>query len=486
MAQRDDLHDLIHTLSASEKRYFKLHAGKYTSDTYKSQYVKLFDALNKWDAESFDEAAFKKKNRAKTFTKNLAFEKSHLYDVLLKTLRNYHTQTDPLLELQEMIGQIHLLYQKGLKDQALRLLHKAEKLAEDAEQLHELLIIHDLSVKLYRLDPNHHKLQTKSIQENGQDILLRITLTQQAILLRVQIYEIYSNKQWDIESDRIDGIMREVELLETHANLTRRAKLNLLNTRQFYLINLHRYEECLDITSRWLDNTPIDKSHTKYFSEQYFAMWGNYLLCAFHAERYEVVLGTIAKIKEFPVRTEQEAADSFRIGTQYELMYLLNSSEISDIDMMTANITSGLLRFRELISIRQLVNFRFNLCVLFYLNNRYDDAMTHIRELYSVCGRDNKYEVHIAQARVMEWICQSTMGQTRVLYDLLRNLKLYFKERGFTGAYITAVFELFTQIEKGADVQSAPMLAKKKKILSTPVPKDWTQLEGIVSHWIGE
>ncbi len=51
MQQADELFLLIRSLTASEKRYFKLQANKYESDSYKSQYEKLFEEIMKLEAQ---------------------------------------------------------------------------------------------------------------------------------------------------------------------------------------------------------------------------------------------------------------------------------------------------------------------------------------------------------------------------------------------------------------------------------------------------
>lgn len=78
MSQHDDLFELIRSLTPSEKRYFKLHADRYSNGGYKKQYEKLFDALNSWPDEPYDEKEFKRRNKGKAFLKNLPSDKNYL------------------------------------------------------------------------------------------------------------------------------------------------------------------------------------------------------------------------------------------------------------------------------------------------------------------------------------------------------------------------------------------------------------------------
>ena len=68
----DPLFQLIHSMSSSEKRYFKQNA----LDT-DANYLKLFDALNKM--KEYDEAAIRKK----PFVKHFGPERKYLYEAIL-------------------------------------------------------------------------------------------------------------------------------------------------------------------------------------------------------------------------------------------------------------------------------------------------------------------------------------------------------------------------------------------------------------------
>ena len=125
MANRysDILFQLIHTLEKAEKRHFKLYI-KRSSAKEDLKVIQLFDALDKM--EEYDERLLFKKIPSLT-KPQLANLKTHLYKELLASLRLLRTSDNIDLQLSEHLDHARLLYNKGLKLQALRILEKAKE-----------------------------------------------------------------------------------------------------------------------------------------------------------------------------------------------------------------------------------------------------------------------------------------------------------------------------------------------------------------------
>ena len=121
------LFELIHSLTKSEKRSFKLFA-KRSGATDQAKFIRLFDAME--NINTYDEKAIMKKmpEVTKTQFSNL---KSHLYGQILASLRLSNLKHDIDIELREQLDYIRVLYKKGLYQQSLRVLNKAKKTIGD-------------------------------------------------------------------------------------------------------------------------------------------------------------------------------------------------------------------------------------------------------------------------------------------------------------------------------------------------------------------
>lgn len=122
------LHQLIKSLSPSEKRYFRLFCQHNKS---KALYQQLFDAIDQQNA--YDEQALRKHFRGEKAIQHFHLTKRYLYDLILKSLRNYHSSISTKVAIQDQLRTVEILFRKGLFDQCLAILQTATKLASRSE-----------------------------------------------------------------------------------------------------------------------------------------------------------------------------------------------------------------------------------------------------------------------------------------------------------------------------------------------------------------
>ncbi len=130
------LFELIKSLSKSEKRYFKLNS---TLQTGSKNYIKLFDAIEK--QKEYDEEEIKEKFKKETFIKHLPSEKNHLFNIILKSLRGYHSDRSAAAILHELLRNMELLYDKTMFKECIKLVRKAKSIAYTYEKFYYLLDI---------------------------------------------------------------------------------------------------------------------------------------------------------------------------------------------------------------------------------------------------------------------------------------------------------------------------------------------------------
>jgi len=131
MKPSTELHDLIKSLTKSEKRFFKLHSSLQSGD---KNYLRIFDAIDK--QKVYDEEALKKLFAKETFIKHLPSEKNHLYKLILKALRAFHAESSVSGILKQEIKNIEILYQKALYAECNKLLHRAKRIARENERFY--------------------------------------------------------------------------------------------------------------------------------------------------------------------------------------------------------------------------------------------------------------------------------------------------------------------------------------------------------------
>lgn len=442
MAREASLFNLIHSLEPAEKRHFKVHAAKNLNGGNKFNYEKLFDAINEWSNESYTEKDFKRKHKGKTFIKNLSVEKTQLRDLILKVMRSYHAGKVPEITFHEMYLDIKFLFDKGLKEEAKALLEKARELVEKEEMLPELLLLNDLLYENYPTGAasTPYKLEVMGKQE--VEILNRLNLSRRVVYLRQRIFEIDAQEKWHDCKDEVDGIITETEKLLQCDPLSRKCARKLLNIQQLFFIRQRKFEESFAITQKWVSGL-VSKIE---ISSEARTIIANYLLSALRCGRMEVFPFAISLLKRIRPASQKEAAELFRLTTQYELIWMLNSHDFREADEKLNEIKKGLTQYSEMITKRQIIYFRLNLVLLYFFQGKYDHALNEMRDIDILAGRDSKYIPVLLEIRVLEWLSQYALKNFEVLDFQLRNLKRYYKEYSTSNEFTEAIFKLFKDI----------------------------------------
>jgi hypothetical protein len=480
MTPSDEVFSLIKSLTAHEKRYFKVWASSHVIGK-SNHYEKLFDALDTLpDDKPYDESEFKKALRGKSYGKNLSDEKSNLKEIILRAMRVYHAEKTPEGKLLEMIHEIRFLYNKGLMKSCLALIEKAHKLAEETEQYSMMLTINDFLMSLFNVNKLSNIYSAKGIEESEQKTLEKLNLNRQASYLRIKITDISISGHWAKRSQETDEIMKMSQNLSQQNDLTVRAELAILNTQQFYLLNNNKFEECLELTEKWLKKYEANPSEYSFISESYKTILANYLKCILMAEKFDLIPPAIEKLKSLKTNDERDEANIFRLATQYELVYLLNTSRSQNYQAILQHIANGVHKYIRYIPEADLINIKFNTCLSYFLQKDYSATLSKINDFYLDAGRDERFVFVTSLARTIEWMCQYKMENYSILDPCLRNLKRHYKEKNLTTDLHEKVISLFAALIKDAGMNKIKNSDIKKTISDANTIPEWEQLRELV------
>lgn len=135
MTPKTNLHELIQSLTKSEKRYFSLFAKRHII-AGENKYIKLFNCIEK--QKEYNETKVKQALNYKQTYANLAAEKAYLKELILKSLKHFHEKNFIDSILYDRLIQIEILYEKGLYEMGFELIDKSVALAVK----HEMFLIH--------------------------------------------------------------------------------------------------------------------------------------------------------------------------------------------------------------------------------------------------------------------------------------------------------------------------------------------------------
>ena len=255
MTPSSNLFDIIHSLTGSEKRYFKVFSSTHVIGS-KNNYEKLFDAYCELPAdEPYDEAAFKKKLTAKKWAKNFAVEKKFLEDILMKAMRAYNAEKSAEGTLNDIIANVHFLYNKGLVSIANRELKKGITLANELENLPGLIILYQLKLNLTRITQTPSDIKAAEEDLEAETRILNMLDTERKVVhARRKIYNLYLSGQLKKRIVDARAMIHELELSGSSCSLTYKARMSLFFLRAMVaekegLFNeaMHQYEQANSI-----------------------------------------------------------------------------------------------------------------------------------------------------------------------------------------------------------------------------------------------
>ena len=146
------IHELIHSLTQNEKRYFKLQSSVMFDRTDK-RFVKLFETVAK--QKIYNEIEVKKACNDKHFPQL----KAQLFDKIMESLRNFHSGKSVKSLIANDISNYYLLLNKMMLKPASKAIKRCAMLADKYELFSELIQIKQAEIELLVTEGDIEKLE---------------------------------------------------------------------------------------------------------------------------------------------------------------------------------------------------------------------------------------------------------------------------------------------------------------------------------------
>jgi len=217
MNKNKSLHNLIHSLSANEKRFFKIYASRHIIGE-ENEYVKLFVLFD--STKVFDETVLNSKASKASFVKYFPAEKNYLYNMILDCLDAYHKESSIDRQISKFINIGRVLMEKKLDEQAVKQLDKARKLSIAHARNENLLTINLLlKKKEFSVESISSELLTRIHSEEDEMIMhlkkkLHYQHCYETLLFKRRMKGVVSDKNELITITTVYPYLLEKEVLE--------------------------------------------------------------------------------------------------------------------------------------------------------------------------------------------------------------------------------------------------------------------------------
>ncbi len=253
ISHSDQVFRLVKSLTKSEKRNFRIFAGKIL-DRNGLLYIKLFDLYAR--QLTFNEKDILKKMGGISSTQysNL---KRHLYSQILISLRHFHKEKNTYIKIREYIDFAYILYDKGLYMPALKILAKAKKLAnKNHTDIFSLSI-----VEIEKMIQARHITRTDT--QSIESLVEEASAHSEAISNRVQIsnlqvllHRYYIRKGHVTNEKEYEGVVNffEKNMPKVKASqLGMLEKVHLFQSYVWYYYILNDFKKCYQYSLKWVE-----------------------------------------------------------------------------------------------------------------------------------------------------------------------------------------------------------------------------------------
>ncbi|MCC6726223.1 MAG: hypothetical protein IT258_17075 [Saprospiraceae bacterium] len=386
MRSKEDLFQLIQAMSKSEKRYFVLDAKK--SGRTDSRYLNLFDAIN--DMEEYDEEPLKKR-----FAANLSSDKAYLYEAILRSMRDYRSQSSKAAQVKERLMDARFLYERGLYDQSTERISEAKAMAAELEDQFTLLEINrEEQVSLF---DRRAKVQLEHIEKLNEERERTLKAIDEELkyldLYYRLLLEVYN--QFSLKDDK------SIDMLKTKLPINLIMESNKPECaqalRRYYQCNVMYFNLIGDLDKvyqfsikavNWWDDFPALKEEEFH---RYIINVSNLVNTCYKIEGYfPIAQEWIERLKS---EKSSESTHNQKVIFQYlslsKLLYHLNKNQFIEASKILPEIIEGMNKF----GLKRNIVLAGNIATVYFLVGDYSNCIKTVESITKTMKNSGRIDI---------------------------------------------------------------------------------------------
>jgi hypothetical protein len=456
MKTTDELFLLIKSLKQTEKRYFKIYASKHVIGE-KNNYVRLFEAIDK--QKEYDEETIRKKFPNSNFLKQLHVAKNYLYKLILKSLRNYHSELSSVSEIKNVLRDVEILYEKALYKQCRKLLLKIKKAAYVHEDHLQILEIIKWDKKIINAEfhiGKHDKILEKVIEEE-QVVLEKLGNTIDYWKLQSTMSKLIQKEGLPRNQDELEKFnkINDSPLLHNDAfALSFQSKLYFYNISADYSYVKGDLENDYKFSEKVLGL--IESNFEKISGEThiYIEALHNYLIASNRIKKYDDFKEALKKLRNIPKNeffgeSEDALVRIFVFSYSMELKMYLNTGEFVKGVMLIPEIESGLDRFKGKINRVHEIVFYYNIAYMYMGAGEYNKSLSWLNKILNSTDIDVRQDI-LSFARILNLVIHYELGNDDVLEYTVKSTYRYLYARKRLYKFETILLNFIRKLPKNS------------------------------------
>jgi tetratricopeptide (TPR) repeat protein len=412
---------LIHSLEKAEKRHFKLYI-KRSSSNENLKIIQLFDAIDKM--EIYDDKVLLKKvpSIQKTQLSNL---KAHLYKQILASLRLLKSADSIDLQLNEQFDYAHILYNKGLYLQSLRILEKAKEIARTNQKFSFLTQVISLEKRIESLHITRSmKERLDMLSEEALKVSNHINAVTRLSNLSIQLYTWYTqhgharNEEDEIS---IKEFMKKQLPVDAWEQTGFYERLYLFQAFTWYAFIRQDFLMYYRYTQKWVDLFEEDPLMKRVETGHYIKGVHNLINAHFDLRNHFKFAEVLDRLIAFSKTERVQGNDNFRVQT-----FLYITQARLNQNFLQGTFKEGLKLVPEIeeklklnavfIDKHRVMVLNYKIASLYFGNGDYGKAIDYLQKIINETV-DLRYDLQ-CYARLLHLLAHYELGN----YELMEHL----------------------------------------------------------------
>ncbi|MFT7543762.1 MAG: hypothetical protein ACI8YO_000527 [Gammaproteobacteria bacterium] len=385
---------------------------------------------------------------------NIAVIKNRLYNHILKTLNQFHSEKSIEKQVKDKIQNIELLYEKGLFDQCSKIIKSAKKIALSNDLHHTFLQISKWEKKI-AVQFNYENVDLKVIDE--------ICDADTASLEKIKSYHVI----WDVKSKVLlklygKGKARSEEDILHYIDIIKKLpskKQMSLDLEGEYLHNhtMSAYYFCvLDPKKSYAlmkKNHELVRSNKEYFSSEpniMLSILTNAIYLSRKLKKDKETDKYLVELELLYAKQYDGKELQMRIFADRCLVNLASHimrTEYDDGLKFIPEIEQGLSQFEDEINSTKLAGIYYSLGLIYFGVGDHSKALFWINKILNEV-RINEAEDQYCYAKILHMIIHVELSNDDYIIHALKSLKRYLSTRKRLDEFENAFIDLISKVVK--------------------------------------
>ena len=454
LISKNDLFELVKSLSKSEKRFLKLNAA---ATGLPNNLVTLFNDIEN-EAE-FTEDIFSKIKKTKSLSDELNNNSPEtLYNFVLQCLRSFHAENNASFIIKDEVTNILNLFDKAQYKQCRKILNKQKQEAYRFERFHFILELISLEKLLITIETRFNVTNNtiENLVKESQDVIEKArNLGEYSMLFStINLMARESTKaKTTKELQKVEEYLQSPLLKNTQEIKCEKALIIYHNCRLLLFAkkqdNTNRNKECHLILDLMNEHPEMIEEMPK----RYLTAINNLISIAYEDKKFkschEYISQLRSKMNLKAFSTTDLQLKIFTSTYNAELITYTDSGRFEEAIKVVASIEDGLKEFKGKINKEEVLIFYYNIAIMYTYAGNFETAFKYISRVLSEGDKLLRQDLQ-SFARIINIGLNYELNNFKQLTYIISSLKVYYKTQ--TSLFKTEKL-ILTYIEKLSDLK---------------------------------